>query len=189
MGLTIHYSGRIRNFFTISSLVDEVEDVCKTLQWDYQLWANNIADTDINLVSAQFTPSHLNGISLNIKNCVPIFLTFLPDGRLCSPLDLMDQEIYPDESISYTISSKTQFAGFESHLTLMKIFYYLRTRYFVDLKIIDEGMYWETKDEKVLQRQFERYDLAMEIIEAALQDIKIFPGETAQSLSENWNNG
>jgi hypothetical protein len=52
------------------------------------------------------------------------------------------------------------------------------------VEVDDEGLYWETGDEKVLLSQFEKYNHALSVIEAALQDFKAIPGETVQSLAE-----
>ena len=52
------------------------------------------------------------------------------------------------------------------------------------MEVDDEGLYWETGDEKVLLSQFEKYNHALSVIEAALQDFKAIRGETVQSLTE-----
>jgi len=38
VGLSIHYNGTIKNARLIPNLVDEVKDICLTLQWNYHLF-------------------------------------------------------------------------------------------------------------------------------------------------------
>ena len=37
MGLSIHYSGQIRDYALIKDLINECEDICKSLEWKYYI--------------------------------------------------------------------------------------------------------------------------------------------------------
>ena len=41
MGLSIHYSGYIRSQSLLDPLIEEVKDICETLQWAPQTFADN----------------------------------------------------------------------------------------------------------------------------------------------------
>ena len=96
--------------------------------------------------------------------CEPVFLTFTPDGCLSSPV-LRQFEIEPIT----TISVKTQFAGPDIHLTLMELLKHLQARYFAAFELSDEGGFWESGDEKVLRKQFQRYSLLLDAVQNAMQ--------------------
>jgi len=182
MGLSIHYSGRINNYSSINELVEEVQDICDSLHWDYNVWSPN-SSPDKEEIKV-YTLHDLTGISISVADCETIFFTFLPDGRLSSPLNLLAQDAYQDKSMIYSVATKTQYAGPDTHMALVKLIRYLQEKYFAELQVDDEGLYWETGDEKVLLSQFEKYNHALSVIEAALLDFKAIPGESAQSLAE-----
>jgi hypothetical protein len=182
MGLSIHYSGRIDDYSLINGLVEEVQDICDSLHWDYNIWSPN---SSINREKTKdYTLHDLTGISISIADCETIFFTFLPDRRLSSPLNLLAQDAYPDKSMIYSVATKTQYAGPDTHMALVKLIRYLQEKYFVELQVEDEGLYWETGDEKLLLSQFAKYNHALSLIKAALLDFKSIPGESAQSLAD-----
>jgi hypothetical protein len=175
MGLSIHYSGSIKQHTMIDDLVDEVSDICKSFGWTYHLFDGNNADK-------------IKGICFSPQNCEPIFLTFLPKGRMCSPVNLSNKDIYKenglDEQLLFTTSTKTQFAGPNAHMAIIRLLLYLKQRYFATFELDDEGKYWETMDEKILLKQFARYDYLLNAVTEVLSNMKAIPGETTQSLAE-----
>jgi hypothetical protein len=60
------------------------------------------------------------------------------------------------------------------------MFRHLEKKYLLDLKIMDEGNYWETDDEEVLNRQFRKYDGLVESFALALDCTAIQKGETIE---------
>jgi hypothetical protein len=175
MGLSIHYSGSIKQHPRIDDLVDEVSDICKSFGWAYHLFDGNNADK-------------IKGICFSPQNCEPIFLTFLPKGRMCSPVNLSNKDIYKenglDEQLLFTTSTKTQFAGPNAHMAIIRLLLYLKQRYFATFELDDEGKYWETMDERILLKQFARYDYLLNAVTEVLSNMKAIPGETTQSLAE-----
>jgi len=174
MGLSIHYSGHIRRYGIIDEMMTEVTDICESLNWIYHILDGNNTDK-------------LKGICLSPEGCEPVFLTFLPNGRMCSPVNLMHKDIYEehdlDPELLYTTSTKTQYAGPDAHIAIIRLLRYLKEKYFSAFELNDEGMYWETMDEKVLMEQFARYDFLLNSVAGALSNMKAVPGETAGSLA------
>lgn len=78
-----------------------------------------------------------------------------PD-RNCDPLILeFDIDYYIQEYC------KTQFAGTEVHLKIISFLKEIRS-HFSTLIVIDEGEYWESEDELILQKHFDDYFIAVE---------------------------
>lgn len=175
MGLSIHYSGTIRQHVLIDELVTETADICQSLDWRYHLFDGNNTDK-------------LKGICFSPEGCEPVFLTFLPNGRMCSPINLMNKDIYEehdlDRELLYTTSVKTQYAGPDAHIAVIKLLRYLKEKYFASFELDDEGKYWETMDEKVLLEQFAKYEFLLNAVTAALSEMNAVPGETAASLAD-----
>jgi hypothetical protein len=175
MGLSIHYNGQINQPEKIAGLIAEITDICRDLNWTSQIIAEPNADK-------------LNGICFAPEGCEPIFLTFLPGGRMCSPVNLMCRDIYEengeDGELLYTTSTKTQYAGFDAHVAIINLLRYLKEKYFSFFELSDEGLYWETNDKKVLQSQFDKYEFALNSFTAALSEMKAVPGESAMSLAD-----
>ena len=175
MGLSIHYSGTIKDMALIDELIAEVTDICQGLNWSYQIIKEPNADK-------------INGVCFSPEECEPIFLTFLPDGRMCSPVNLMCRDIYEKNGLDaeqiYTTSTKTQFAGVDAHMAIIRLLRYLKQKYFSVFELNDEGDYWETMDEKVLLSQFAKYDFLLNAVADALSEMKAVPGETPLSLAD-----
>jgi hypothetical protein len=166
MGLSFHYSGRISQYEKIDEMICEVEDISKSLDWKY-----NIIDDE-----------KLKGIVLSPKGSEPLSLTFVPDGRLCSIINVIVNK--PDDPFYYTAFTKTQFAGPDTHIALMKLLRYLSDKYFSDIEVNDEGLYWSTWDKKILLEQFAKYNYALDTVKTALSGMKAVTGEIPRSLAD-----
>ena len=188
MGLSIHYSGMIRHISLIGPLIEETADVCENMQWKY------------NVIREQGDEG-VNGIVLSPENCEPVFLTFLRNRRMCSPINLKYQESYTtngfDPELIYTTSTKTQYAGPATHVALLKFLKYLKEKYFESFEMNDEGYYWETNDKKILLQRFNHYNYLLNAVGEVLSNIEQEPGETIDSLAtrieqvlkKNFDNG
>jgi hypothetical protein len=175
MGLSIHYYGQISQYEKIDELITEVADISQSLGWTSQ-------------IIREPNPDKINGICFSPEGSEPIFLTFLPGGRLCSPINLMCRDIYQenglDTELLYTTSTKTQYAGYDAHVAVIKLLRYLKEKYFSVFEMTDEGMYWETNDEKVLKSQFDRYNFIVNSFADALSEMKSIPCESPTSLAD-----
>lgn len=166
MGLTFHYAAKIRKHELIDEMIAEVKDIAGSLQWKY-----DIIDDD-----------KLKGILVSPKECEPLSLTFAPNGRLCSIVNVIVNK--PDDEFYYSGFTKTQFAGPDTHIALLKLLRYLSEKYFSEIEVYDEGLYWGVWDKKILLEQFAKYNYALNAVTAALEGIKKIPGETIQSFAD-----
>jgi len=175
MGLTIYYSGSITSEELLEPLIEEVTDICKSLEWESTI-LTGIDDDD-----------HLRGICFSPDKSEPVFLTFIPGGRLCSLTSLMCRDIYDDvqfaKELMFTACTKTQYAGPQTHAAIIKLLKYISGKYLTNFIVNDEGKYWETGDEKILYAEFEKYNLLVNIIGDTLNGLSS-PDDTPLSLIE-----
>jgi hypothetical protein len=164
MGLTFHYAGKIRDYKQIDRLMEEVIDLCKGLNWTY-----DILDDD-----------RIKGIVTGAPESEPLWFTFTPDGKTCNVVNLQ----YSDPSEPYYSYShvKTQYAGPEAHMAMIKMLRYMSDKYFSEIEVSDEGEYWETGDEENLRRIFDRYTFIINAFTEKLESMERVPGESEESL-------
>jgi hypothetical protein len=175
MGLILHYSARIRNLKRLPELVDEVEDICQSLQWGFYRMDETVE------VPAKFIPKEpvegdpklirLRGIYFTPPNCETAFLTFTPSGRICTPMHLKIAEtLYRIKPwLVYSMHVKTQFAGMDTHIALVTLLKYLEKKYFHKMRVSDEGNFWNTLDKAVLKARFDEYNHLLNIVKDALE--------------------
>ncbi|MBS1747339.1 MAG: hypothetical protein JST21_14315 [Bacteroidetes bacterium] len=163
MGLCIHFKGNIKNYDLIPGLVEEIADICEAMQWTVTI----LKDEDVN------------GIVFSPEKCEPLFFTFNKDGQLVSPI-MLEYKIEP----ATTITTKTQFAGMDTHIALIKLLRYISEKYFSYFHLYDEGNYWETNDEKILQRQFSTYNMMMDAVADAMENINVTSQDNADTFTK-----
>jgi hypothetical protein len=172
MGLSIHYSGHIKDVNLIDELVAEVEDICKTFDWKY-----NILHDD-----------EIDGILFSPPESEPVHFTFNKEGRLLPVTAIITKDLYEsgqlDREFMFTAFTKTQFAGPDAHKAIIKLMRYITEKYFSDFKLEDESYYWETNDEKQMLERFKVYNAMLDAFTEALQDMEHVPGETPKSLAD-----
>jgi hypothetical protein len=170
MGVSIHYSGYILSEKLIDPLIEEVTDICETLNWS----------------THSFDDEEIKGVSFSPEGSEPVFLTFDKEGRTLSPINICLKDIYDglqlNKELIFTISTKTHYAGVGAHIAIIKLLKHLSAKYFKDFTVTDEGYYWETGDVKILVTQFEKVNLAMDIFSDGLKDLRVIDSETAESL-------
>jgi len=183
MGLSINYSGSIKDCALIEPLIVEVEDICKSLGWGYHIFRQKEFATVKNDID--YTPHYLSGIMFNAsEKCEPVSLCFLPNKKMTALINLLAKDVYEEPEWIYLISTKTQFAGPDVHIAIIKLLRHVRDKYLENFKMNDEGLYWETNDEKTLLDQFERYNFVLDSFAGALSNVETRPGETADSLAD-----
>jgi hypothetical protein len=188
MGLSIHYHGQIKDYTLIDELTNEAEDICKSLDWKYHILEKENNDNDDAHVSnpdfINYTIEDLKGINFTPDECETVSLVFFPSGRLCCPAKLRYNNPATNDLMVETVSTKTQYAGMDVHITVLKLLQYFKDKYFSVFELSDEGDYWETKDETVLKGRFAEYNFLVNSVRDALSDFKGMPGDTPQSLAE-----
>ncbi|MBK9980814.1 MAG: hypothetical protein IPP15_00060 [Saprospiraceae bacterium] len=179
MGLTIHYSGKLRNPSDLQSLIDEATDIAISMQWHYQ-----------RLPAVADTP--LDGVLISPEGSEPIWLTFHIDhGMLINPIlysyiqETTGEDI-PEEAVG-GVFTKTQYAGVETHIAIIKFLRYLSEKYFAHFDLYDESNYWESGDEIQCRKVFARYDKIMDMVGDALDSMHIDQDESRDSVIEKLN--
>lgn len=178
MGLTIHYSGRFNEYASLSEMIEEVTDIAEIYNWTYHVYEKhfpyeNLSNTEYN--------DRIYGISFTPPECETINLCFLSNGRMSSAPNLKFFGNSTDEEYKkylYMLSVKTQFAGSDTHKLIIHLLKYLNKKYFTEFEVIDEGNYWETEDEKLLEETFKRYNELLDSVGAALENIPLKSEET-----------
>ena len=182
MGLTIHYSARLRSRDLLPQLIDEVADICQSIGWEY----DTVDETVEMEADVTFTPPlddhkniHLKGIMFHPPKCESVVFTFLPSGWTSSTLHLMVAEKYQKldneplfkglPKLVYMMHTKTQRGGPDTHIAIIKLFKYLEKKYFAEMNVSDEGNYWETSDKAVLQERFDEYTGLINSVKGALE--------------------
>ncbi len=157
MGITIHYSGKLKSPELITKVRDELEDIAKDMNWQYSimdedLYKPNTAKLVVNDLKAEITEHlPLKGIIINIhKDCESLTFYFDKDGILRNSI-AMTAENKDEDNYTAGDSVKTQFAPLDVHITIIKLLKYLKEKYFEEFDVYDEGGYWETGDENVLK--------------------------------------
>jgi len=174
MGLTIHYSGKLRNPSDLQPLIDEATDIAISMQWHHQ-----------RLPFFKDTP--LDGVLITPEGSEPIWLTFHIDhGMLINPIlysyiQETTHEDIPEDAVS-GVFTKTQYAGVEKHIAIIKFLRYISEKYFAHFELYDESNYWETGDEIECRKVFRRYDKIIGMVGDALDSMEIDKGETSDSV-------
>jgi len=193
MGIKIHYSGRVNHIDLVEKMSDDLEDFSRQLGWKSKRWDNDwekpntvkIENKDGEIRVSGHAP--LKGIELfPHKNCEPFSLTFTPNGWLGSVLDLSLSTHSSFKEENLLISTKTQFAPLEIHITIIKLLEYLKKTYIQNLYVNDEGGYWKTGDIDELKRRRNTIFQAMDTLEQELTGLpaKGTENKTAEEIAE-----
>ena len=184
MGLSIHYSGRFREGASLHRMIQDVKDVAQVNDWKYLVFDEAFPEGP---PESDVPDDRFYGIAFTPDQCETIFLTFLSNRRMSSPVSLEafgPASGHPDEKFIYMLSAKTQFAGVETHRLIINLFRYLGKNYFEDFEMLDEGSYWETGDIKVLTETFQRYNELMDEFSFAVDHIDHLEGDSTESYIE-----
>jgi hypothetical protein len=177
MGLSFHFSGRLRNPKNLLSLIEEVKDVSEVYGWKYGILNTSFPK---NTFEERENFEHIYGIYFTPTNCETVSLTFISNGRMVCPSCIYffaNSENETERSYIYDVSVKTQFAGVLTHQLLIRLFKYLNNKYFQDFKLSDESYYWETDDENLMKERFKVYDTLLDNVVLSMQTFPMDKGE------------
>lgn len=162
MGIGIHYSGKINPKASLPSLIAEVEALANEYAWESVVYRDDFP-------SNQFGDSYSDqifGIAVVPPNCDPLFLCFLSNGHMSSPLHL-ESFGYSDDLIHkeylYMLSVNTLQAGVEVHVKLINMLKQV-SKYLVDFDVNDEGGYWDSDNKDLLTEAFFHRMQLMELL-------------------------
>ena len=181
MGLTINYTGNFNPNASLSEMIEEVKDIVEIYKWKYHIFEtkfpkNNFGDNNFN--------EDIYGISFSPPSCEPVLLCFLSNGKMANPFMFqywLKSKDKNDEQLIYGNFTKTQYAGIEVHKQIIHLLKHLSNKYLTNFRVIDEGKYWETEDEKLLQETFNRYT---DLIENFASSVNNFPIKSGESLRD-----
>jgi len=177
MGLSIHYNGRISEKQLLTEMIAELEEISKVHGWNYTIFERMFPE---EISSTNEHDGKLYGMCFVPPGSEPVSVLFLSNGRMCGPMQLQcwgDSTDETERKYLYMISVKTQYAGAEIHKMVIHIFKYLNKSYLADFTMTDEGQYWETNDEELLDENFERYTLLINSFISALEHNQRKTGE------------
>ena len=184
MGLSIHYSGAFNPNACLSAMIEEVKDIAELYKWKYFVFEQVFPS---NGISKNEYTDDIYGICFTPPECETVWLSFLSNGRISSPshLDFFGKkENQEEQPYLYMISTKTQYAGIEIHKLIIHLFKYLEGKYLQDLNVTDEGHYWETGDEKLLEDTFKEYTQLIDHFTSSIEIFPMNPGESYEDYFE-----
>ncbi len=162
MGLSIHYNGCLAKAELLPALIEEVEEIARTMDWEYEIFERYYPKAGFKKFNGQ---KSVYGLSFTPPQCETVFISFLADGRISSPLHLhfWGDSVNPQErDYLYLISVKTHYAGMDVHRQIIELIHYLEKKYFAEFSLYDESHYWETGDVAVMRSNFDRYHHLMD---------------------------
>ncbi len=181
MGLSIHYSGSFNNAALLEAMIDEVKDIAEVYEWKYTIQHTCFPKNtfgkltyDGNIYGISFTPSKSETVSL----------TFLSNGKMCSGTSLLffgDTDDVEERQYLYMLSTKTQYAGSTIHKIIIHILKYISSKYLQDFKLTDEGDYWETGDETILENNFKIYN---DLLDGFAEGLSKEPMDKTESFTQ-----
>lgn len=179
MGLSFHYSGSIAKPELLPKLVEEVLDIAKIYGWKSSTYETSFPNNCLSRINEH--SDEIFGVSITPPGCETIFFCFLSNGRMSSPVHLKfyaKSENREENPFLYLISVKTQFSNPLIHATIIQIIRHLNKRYFSDLKLSDEGQYWETNNEEILKRNFAKYNALLDSFHLGLETLPMKSNES-----------
>lgn len=136
MGITVHIEGKLNSEDDYNNLILDIINFAERNDLKFHL----LKDKEPFLKNHKKNSSKqvvTKGIIVEInKKCEHLLLEF-------------------DEDLELYSFCKTQFTEIESHILIISLLRKIE-KYFVELKIFDEGKFWETNDEFILKEEFEK---------------------------------
>ena len=182
MGVTIHYRGSLTDKKQIYPLIDELEDIaksvngsCLVLDEDWSVKPTAWFEHDSTGMATIQGDCSLKGVILDLhEKLEALNLCFNASGLITSPLDVAfsaenDYAVSPDDWMFI----KTQFAGPEAHVAVVELLRYLKGKYIHDLEVRDETGYWETNDFHAIEQQMNIINRGIDAIANRLETVPI----------------
>jgi hypothetical protein len=179
MGLTIHYSGKLKSASLLSELIEEIKDIANTNEWKYFVFEEIFPNDGF---SKEIDKTNLYGVMLNPPGSEPVCFSFLNNGKMCGILNFNHLQIDPSINgmMLYNISTKTQFSSPEIHQKIIHLMEYVKRKFLTNFKCYDEGKYWETRDKELLTEIFERNEQLINSFSSAIEMIPKNKGENLE---------
>ena len=155
MGVTIHLEGKLKSHDNYQKVIDTAKQFAVANDLTFSLFENS--DKLLERVKDEMDWDY-HGMTKGIL--------IHPDIN-CEPLNIeFDKDLYIQEYC------KTQFSDISVHILIVNFLRKIEP-YFENLKVDDEGEYWDTSDITILQKHF---DNCFRIIEEKMQEDKTLEG-------------
>ncbi|MBU0474773.1 MAG: hypothetical protein KKF62_11485 [Bacteroidetes bacterium] len=183
MGISIHYKGKLNNTTLLQPFIDEIEDISKDMNWDYNLFENDITLPNTSKIENGIISGHLplRGISINIHpKAESLYFYFDKNGNLRNLISAClskEDEIKPNST-----SIKTQFAPIEIHITIINLLKYIKSKFISNFEVNDEGEFWETDDILLLRQKFDYLNSALNKVAGLIDEMQIRYNETPDAI-------
>jgi hypothetical protein len=155
MGVTIHFSGQLKNKKYLDVIIKLAKNYASKNKWMYEFINEKLKK--LERVKNEKDWDYIGptkGIAIYPKGlCEPVYLEFDKNGYI--------QEY-----------CKTQFAGIGVHIKVIKLLRSIEP-YFDKLEVIDEGEYWDSKDEVSLKEWFDSFFRALDKEKKKLNQKKV----------------
>lgn len=144
MGITIHYRGTMDDVGQVETMEDRLLDLAFSLGGRATIW-RSFADHDDSRV--------VRGLLVNLEpGQDTLSLLISPEGHLVSLFQIDDAEKAPFDGPPYCFV-KTQFGSLHGHIAIVHLLDALKQRFCSNLKVIDEGEYYEKRDAEQLMHK------------------------------------
>ena len=166
--ISISYSGTIIDTHLVPKLIHEVQDICTTMNWEYQIENYSLQlspETNQKMGLADGEVLRVQGIRFKPHDeCDWIPILVGKNGRLLTKNNDRIINLLEDDVWTYNIKITTLFGGPELHLKLSNLLRHLSKAYFKDFDLSDTANYLETLDDKMLEARFqeEGYNLTLD---------------------------
>lgn len=146
MGITIHYCGTMDDVGQVETMEDRLLDLAFSLGGRATIW-RSFADHDASRV--------VRGLLVNLEpGQDTLSLLVSPEGHLVSLFQIDDAEKAPFDEPPYCFV-KTQFGTLPGHIAIVHLLDALKQRFCSNLKVIDEGEYYEKRDAEQLMQKMQ----------------------------------
>jgi hypothetical protein len=175
MGVSIHYSGQLKHATLLPLLVEEVEDIAKILGWTYTTFLREYPNNQFEAIASE----NDYGIKVSPPECEPVVFVFDYEGHLYSP---WLKQYFTERFYIYNISTKTQFAGADTHIQVIELMRHFNNKYFKNFTIIDEAEYWENGDKAMVETKISFLGDKIKQLASGLENTKMKDGETMEDF-------
>jgi len=179
MGLSIHYSGSFNPSASLQDMIEEVVEIAKVYDWKYTIFETKFPEGGFHKKYNE----KIYGVVLFPPSCEPAYLTFLSNGKMSSDTHLKffgNSTNEKEQKYLYMLSTKTQYSGIKTHMLIIHLLKYLTNKYLQTFTLTDEGSYWESGDEKLLEITFNRYNDLLNSVADALENFPLKNRETTE---------
>lgn len=173
MGITIHYKGKLNSPDLIDPFCEEMEDIARSMEWEYNRFDFDISKDEIPLKGLIIKPH---------KSVEPLQIMFDQSGNLRN--SFLVKWLEDENGSTFFNHIKTQFAPIDIHIAVIKLLKYLQQKYMENLEVWDEGNYWQTGNRELLKEKLEFLNAAMDRLEDVLNSIEFEKGSSAESVAE-----